>query len=65
MVIDKHMLLFDSDGIQVLWRDEEDLQFWLEGKKIKTLTQPSGLQVIGGDLKMQMVIMQINIVGEE
>lgn len=53
--------LFDSDGIQVLWRSQQDLQEWLKGKQVTPILKPSPITLRGGRVEMQMMVTRINI----
>jgi hypothetical protein len=62
-VMSENVEVYDSDGIQILWRSAEDLNSWLEGKELKFITTPTVLRK--GSLDFEMVVTRIQIVGAQ
>jgi hypothetical protein len=53
--------VYDSDGIQVMWRSNEDLQSWLSGKNILPIITPSPIKQRDGTIQMEMLVTRIDI----
>jgi heme-degrading monooxygenase HmoA len=61
MVLSEHVQVFDTDGVLILWRDSEDLQSWLEGKEIITITRMERRGISGTTFGVKTVVTEIHI----
>ena len=58
LLLDENVEVFDTDGVQILWRGPTDWEQWLDGKNITTVQKFDGFGA-------RQVITRIQIVGNK